>query len=45
MGLWRQVDEDFLTSRGIEVPEDLFDNIPGGNSFVQTAQYFKDRFS
>ncbi|NLO44085.1 MAG: HAD family phosphatase [Candidatus Cloacimonetes bacterium] len=45
MGLWRQVDQDFLTSRGIEVPEDLFDHIPGGNSFIQTAQYFKDRFS
>ncbi|MCB5259914.1 MAG: HAD family phosphatase [Candidatus Cloacimonetes bacterium] len=44
MGLWRQVDEEFLTSRGVAVPEDLFDNLPQGNSFIQTAQYFRDRF-
>jgi len=44
MGLWRQVDEDFLTQRGIEVPGDLFDHLPQGNSFINTAQYFKDRF-
>jgi HAD superfamily hydrolase (TIGR01509 family) len=44
MGLWRQVDEEFLTGRGQEVPADLFDYLPGGNSFIQTAQYFKDRF-
>ncbi|MCB5268961.1 MAG: HAD family phosphatase [Candidatus Cloacimonetes bacterium] len=45
MGLWRQVDEDFLSSRGITVPPDLFEHLPQGNSFIQTAQYFKDRFS
>jgi HAD superfamily hydrolase (TIGR01509 family) len=45
MGLWREVDEEFLMSRGIAVPEDLFDHLPAGNSFIQTAQYFKDRFS
>ena len=45
MGLWRQVDEDFLTSRGCNVPADLFDHLPGGNSFIQTAQYFKYRFA
>lgn len=44
MGLWRMVDEEFLSSRGIAVPEDLFDDLPQGNSFIQTAQYFKDRF-
>lgn len=45
MQLWRQVDIEFLTKRGIAVPADLFDNIPGGNSFIQTAQYFKERFT
>jgi 16S rRNA pseudouridine516 synthase len=45
MGLWRMVDEEFLSSRGIAVPEDLFDHLPQGNSFIQTAQYFKDRFA
>ncbi len=44
MGLWREVDAEFLGSRGIEVPEDLFDHLPQGNSFIQTATYFKDRF-
>ncbi len=44
MGLWRMVDEEFLTSRGIAVPEDLFDHLPQGNSFIQTASYFKERF-
>lgn len=44
MQLWRQVDRDFLRQREIAVPPDLFDHLPGGNSFIQTAQYFKDRF-
>lgn len=44
MQLWRRVDAEFLNSRGIEVPDDLFDHLPQGNSFIQTAQYFKDRF-
>ncbi|MCB5271956.1 MAG: HAD family phosphatase [Candidatus Cloacimonetes bacterium] len=44
MGLWREVDEEFLSSRGVVVPEDLFDNLPSGNSFIQTAEYFRTRF-
>ncbi|MDD2229091.1 MAG: HAD family phosphatase [Candidatus Cloacimonetes bacterium] len=44
MSLWRRVDTEFLNSRGIEVPADLFAHLPHGNSFIQTAQYFKDRF-
>lgn len=44
MRLWRRVDQDFLSKRGIPVPADLFDHLPQGNSFLQTAQYFKDRF-
>ncbi len=44
MQIWRQVDTEFLGSRGIGVPSDLFEHLPMGNSFVQTAQYFKDRF-
>ncbi len=44
MQLWRQVDRDFLYKRGIAVPRDLFDHLPQGNSFIQTAQYFRDRF-
>ncbi len=45
MQLWRQVDIDFLARKGIAVPDDLFDHIPAGNSFIHTAQYFKDRFA
>ncbi|MBW6514344.1 MAG: HAD family phosphatase [Candidatus Syntrophosphaera sp.] len=44
MGLWRKVDRDFLHKRGIAVPRDLFDNLPNGNSFIRTAEYFRDRF-
>jgi HAD superfamily hydrolase (TIGR01509 family) len=44
MGIWRQVDMDFLGSRNIGVPTDLFDSMPQGNSYNQTAKYFKDRF-
>ncbi len=35
---------DFLGSRGITVPDDLFEHMPLGNSYNQTAKYFKDRF-
>jgi HAD superfamily hydrolase (TIGR01509 family) len=45
MQLWRKVDRDFLHKRGIAVPQDLFEHLPQGNSFIQTAQYFIDRFS
>jgi len=44
MQVWRKVDAEFLGSRGIKVPDDLFEHLPNGNSFIQTAQYFKDRF-
>ena len=44
MQLWREVDTEFLGLRGITVPSDLFDNMPSGNSFIQTATYFKNRF-
>lgn len=45
MHIWRQVDKEFLGKRGIEVPLDLFSHLPQGNSYIQTAQYFKDRFN
>lgn len=45
MHIWRQVDKEFLGKRGIEVPRDLFSHLPQGNSYIQTAQYFKDRFN
>ena len=45
MGIWRRVDQEFLGKRGIDVPADLFEHLPLGNSYIQTAQYFKDRFA
>ena len=45
MGIWFDVDKEFLSKRNIIPPENLFDEIKGGNSFVETAQFFKDRFS
>jgi beta-phosphoglucomutase-like phosphatase (HAD superfamily) len=45
MSIWRRVDAEFLGKRGIEVPQDLFAHLPQGNSYNQTAQYFKDRFN
>jgi HAD superfamily hydrolase (TIGR01509 family) len=45
MQIWRKVDQEFLGKRGIAVPSDLFEHLPQGNSYNQTAQYFKDRFN
>ncbi|MPM85553.1 Hexitol phosphatase B [bioreactor metagenome] len=44
MGIWKQVDLEFLGSRGLELPEDLQCSIEG-MSFTETAGYFKNRFS
>lgn len=45
MGVWSDVDKEFLQSRNIEVPKNIFDEIEGGNSFSETAQFFKKRFN
>lgn len=44
MGVWLEVDEEYLGKRGIEAPNDLFDDIESGNSFVEVAEYFKEKF-
>lgn len=44
MGIWKDVDIEFLGHRGIPMPEDLQKNIEG-MSFSETAQYFKETFS
>ena len=43
MGIWGDIDVEFLGERGIEVPVDLQKNIEG-MSFSETAQYFKSTF-
>ncbi len=45
MGIWLQVDKEYLIKRGIPVPEDLFEDVPEGNSYKEICQYFKDKFN
>jgi len=33
MGIWLDVDKEYLIKRNIPVPEDLFEDVPEGNSF------------
>ncbi|MDF2820027.1 MAG: family hydrolase [Clostridiales bacterium] len=44
MWLWEEVDHDYLEKFGIEIPEDLKDEIEG-MSATETANYFKNRFN
>lgn len=44
MGIWAEVDIEFLKKRQIAVPENLFSDMTGGNSFNDLAIYFKDKF-
>ena len=44
MGIWLQVDKEYLEKRNIPVPDDLFEDVPEGNSFNEICLYFKDKF-
>ncbi len=44
MGIWSKIDDDFLTSRNIDLTDDLFENLEGGNSFFEVAAHFKKKF-
>lgn len=44
MWMWKAIDIEYLQGFGIEAPKDLQKEI-GGRSFVETAIYFKERFS
>lgn len=43
MGIWKDIDIEFLKRFGHELPEDLQDRIEG-MSFLETARYFKQQF-
>lgn len=43
MWMWESIDIEFLTARGLEMPENLKYEIEG-ISFAQTADYFIKRF-
>jgi HAD superfamily hydrolase (TIGR01509 family) len=45
MGIWLQVDKEYLEKRNIPVPDDLFKDVPEGNSYKEICQYFKDKFN
>lgn len=44
MGIWHQIDIDYLGNKGIALPDDLQSKIEG-KSFKETAIYFKERFN
>ncbi len=43
LGVWADIDRAFLAQRGFEIPADYVSSIRG-LSFLQTAQYTKERF-
>lgn len=43
MGMWYEIDVEFLAQFGSDVPSDLQKSIEG-MSFTETAEYFRDRF-
>ena len=45
MGIWNSVDKEFLTKRNIVVPDNLFEDLDGGNNYVEMALYFKRKFN
>lgn len=44
MGVWGEIDHEFLEKRQISVPDDIQRAIEG-KSFTETAEYFKERFA
>ncbi len=44
MGMWGEIDVEYLGRFGLEVPEDLEECL-AGKGFTETAVYFKERFS
>ncbi len=44
MGIWIQIDKEYLEMRNIPVPDNLFKDVKTGNSFKEICRYFKDKF-
>lgn len=46
MWMWKEIDIEFLTGKGIVIPEDIqdFQNELEGMGFTETAKFFKNRF-
>jgi len=45
MGVWAEVDKEYLGKRGLPVPDDLFQDMKYGDSFIEVAKYFKRKFN
>ena len=45
MGVWAEVDKEYLGKRGLPVPYDLFQDMEHGDSFIEVAKYFKQKFN
>jgi len=45
MGVWKEVDKEYLEKRGIPVPDDIFEDVEGGNSFIEICHHFKNKFN
>ena len=45
MGIWLQVDKEYLEKRNIPAPADLFQDVPEGNSYKEICVYFKEKFN
>jgi len=39
MGIWLEVDKEYLIKRNIPVPEDLFEDVPAGNSYKEICLF------
>lgn len=44
MGYWSNVDKEYLSRRNIAVPDDMMTDLEHGNSFLEVAGYFKQKF-
>ncbi|MEA3474995.1 MAG: HAD family phosphatase [Candidatus Cloacimonadota bacterium] len=45
MGVWAEVDKEYLGKRGLPVPDNLFQDMEHGDSFIEVAKYFKQKFN
>ena len=45
MGVWAEVDKEYLGKRGIPVPDDLVQDMKHGDIFIEVAKYFKRKFN
>lgn len=45
MGIWKKVDIEYMKKKNIPFDPTLFDEVPEGNSFMELAEFIKNKFS